>query len=429
MNVEDLFTPKKKELEDLALKYKDLRKWEIKNKEELKIVHNAEQELIKTRTAISKARLDYTRPIEQAKKEAIAKEKELLWVIWPVEEDLKERKKAYLDEQERIKKEKEEQVRKKLQERIDELNKFNYSYSDVYKLSQMSDEDFNVILDQVKIDFENEEKVRKEKEEQEKIENKKNAIKTMILNAKSFDDLLSAENFAKDHKIDFLDFQEEFWKKKEMIEFEAKKKREQDEMRKKELNLEIREKILNATTIVEIVHIESDIVENELLNIEDYKNELDKKTDSIKKALDEELKRRKEKEDEEKERIEKEAKEKAEKELEERRENTKKEIKRINENVNESYLMSLSDWLEKFYYVNIDFDEVQEALQNRIWVLNKARVEKEEQEKLEKQKKYKEFLKKNWVTQEQIEAWEYTISKNEDLKTITIFKKIDVFKY
>ena len=118
----DLFSPKKAELQEAAKKYEALRDKKVSSKEELKIVHDAEQELVKMRTWISKTRLDYTRQFDQAKKDAMDLEKELLWVISPVEEDLKARKKEFLDEQERIKQEELEKKRKFLQDRVDEFS-------------------------------------------------------------------------------------------------------------------------------------------------------------------------------------------------------------------------------------------------------------------------------------------------------------------
>jgi len=46
----DLFSPKKAELQEAAQKYEVLRDKKVSSKEELRIVHDAEQELVKMRT-------------------------------------------------------------------------------------------------------------------------------------------------------------------------------------------------------------------------------------------------------------------------------------------------------------------------------------------------------------------------------------------
>lgn len=218
LNVEDLFTPKKQELEDLAKKHESLRKDKVTNKDELKVVHDAEQELVKTRTWITKLRKEYTAPLEQAKKDAIAKEKELLWVISPVEEDLKERKKEFLDEEERVKKEKLEEKRKFLQDRVDQLWLVGYSSTDLHALSQMSAEWFKELLDDQTKKFEEREKEL----EAEKTIKFKNEIRTWILKCNSQSDL--NEMLSNIERCWFIhdDFKEEYDAKKSMIDQQDK---------------------------------------------------------------------------------------------------------------------------------------------------------------------------------------------------------------
>ena len=73
------------------------------------------------RIAIEESRLEFTRVLDQQKKEAIGIEKALVDKILPLEEALKDKRKAFDDEKERIKKEEEAKKALRLAERVKEL--------------------------------------------------------------------------------------------------------------------------------------------------------------------------------------------------------------------------------------------------------------------------------------------------------------------
>lgn len=225
----DLFDPTKAELQKMATEYKDLTIKGIDDKEGFKKVHEAEMILKKTRVTISKTRKAFTDPKNAEIKQAIELEKEMLSIISPIEENLKNQKKAIEAEKERIKEEEAAKKREALQKRVDELAKYDFVYSNLFKLSEMDETEYSDLVSEVKENFEVAENERKEREAAEELERKKSSIKSMILNAKTIEDLVSAESFARDHKIDFLSFQEDFKTKESMIKHEEEKKKFEEE--------------------------------------------------------------------------------------------------------------------------------------------------------------------------------------------------------
>lgn len=166
----DLFSPKKAELQKMADEFKDLKiKW-MDDKEWFKKVHEAQMTLRNARTWIQKTRLDYTKQFDEAKKKAMDLEKELIWIITPIEDSLKQQKEKIETEIE-LKKEQERQKKQQaLQIRVNELWKYNYIHHNLFELSEMSEEIYNNLLLVQKTEFEKQEEIRiaKEKEEQEK---------------------------------------------------------------------------------------------------------------------------------------------------------------------------------------------------------------------------------------------------------------------
>jgi len=397
LNVEDLFTPKKKELEDLALKYQWLRTQEIESKEQYEIVHKAEQELVKTRTWISKVRLEYTKPLELAKKEAIWKEKELLWVISPVEEDLKEQKSLYNNKQEKIKQDKLDEQRKVLQDRVEKLACVEFISNDLYELSQMEEKDFLELLNDKWELFEKIQEEKKAKERQdlinfnindlmrainiEEIENMKVAI------IKSF---WSFEEFQEtyDNKRELLSMKEEKAKiEKDKQDLADQKKKIEDDKQK-----ERDDKFKNRCDILQNLWLRFNWSEYCLNDFNVHHTEITCETDESFNKIVEDIKKEMERRaKEDKERIEKEAKEKAESDL------------------------------------KIENDRIKKEQED---ILKKAEEKRKVEEwKLAKKKKYKEFLEKNWITNESLESWEIIKKTNEENKTISFYKKLDVFNY
>lgn len=366
----DLFHPKKAELQKMADQYKDLKINWLEDKEGYKLVHEAQMTLRNARTWIQKTRLDYTRQFDEAKKQAMGLEKELLSIIEPLEENLKAQKEEIDTEKERIKEEERLKKAEALQKRVDALWKYDYIANNILEIAEMSEIDFNIKLELVKNLFLIEEEKRLEREKQEKLEKVKNEANSLILNAKTLEDLEDFKSFLQDNLLNFSDFETIFNQKKEMLEFD---KKQADFQKQQEQLKQEQEKLENEKKEKERAEREEGIsgLRRELIqawNLEELKKVFNNFSSLDKETLEYDFKTLSNKiiqDQKSKERAEVEAKEKAEK----------------------------------------------------------------EKLKLEKQKKYQEFLKENWISQEAIENGEITFIKNEDLKTMTFYKKINTFNY
>lgn len=212
----DLFSPKKAELQELATKYAGLKIEWIDDKKWFEAVHKAQMELRNARISIEKTRLEYTRQFDEAKKQAISLEKELLAIIVPLEEELKAQKEAVEAEKERIRQEELEQKRLFLQNRVDQLTSFEYIFSDLLKLAQMSEEEFDSLLVEAKTSFE-QKQAQKEEEEKKRQEEivlaQKNEIRSKILNAQSLETISEIEDYIENIWFSLEEFQDIAWKK------------------------------------------------------------------------------------------------------------------------------------------------------------------------------------------------------------------------
>lgn len=212
----DLFSPKKAELQELATKYAGLKIEWIDDKKWFEAVHKAQMELRNARISIEKTRLEYTRQFDEAKKQAISLEKELLAIIVPIEEELKAQKEAIEAEKERIRQEELEQKRLFLQNRVDKLSSFEYIFSDLLKLAQMSEEEFDSLLVEAKTSFE-QKQAQKEEEEKKRQEEivlaQKNEIRSKILNAQSLETISEIEDYIENIWFSLEEFQDIAWKK------------------------------------------------------------------------------------------------------------------------------------------------------------------------------------------------------------------------
>jgi len=255
----DLFNPTKAELQVLAIQYKDLKINGIEDKEGYKIVHEAEMKLKSTRVAISKTRKEFTAPKQAEIKEAIELEKELLWIIVPIETSLKEQKALIEAEKERIKQTEIEKQRKFLQDRVDELFKYNYVHTNLYELSQMSDEDFQNQVFQAKTMFESQE-----------IKNQLTYIDQCfhIETLKEHFEWKTVRETVKEkyeEKISQLEKE-----KKEREEFEEKKKQQEADQRKLD---EDKQKIQDEKDKIENDKIEAERKKNEDIRVEKERKE------------------------------------------------------------------------------------------------------------------------------------------------------------
>ena len=169
-SVEELREAKMQEFEALAKEYEWLAwaSFQIVDMKTYDAVKAWQIALRDKRIAIEESRLEFTRVLDQQKKEAIGIEKALVDKILPLEEALKDKRKAFDDEKERIKKEEEAKKALRLAERVKELELYWVKYDPTF-IKDMSEEWFRAFADEYKVAYDQEqERIKKEQEEAER---------------------------------------------------------------------------------------------------------------------------------------------------------------------------------------------------------------------------------------------------------------------
>lgn len=164
----DSFSPKKAELIALANDLRPTLDITIIDKKTYDMVHSAQMKLADARIVTEKQGKALREDAISFQRMVLEREKELLSEITPIEEALKAKKKAYNDEQERLKQEEINRKERVLNDRITQLAEYNYT-PNIITLRDMSNETFGKLLDDAKVDFEEAEKARKVQEESDRI--------------------------------------------------------------------------------------------------------------------------------------------------------------------------------------------------------------------------------------------------------------------
>jgi len=216
----DLRLEKEKELKNLAESSQEALSVAITDKKTYEQVHNQQMILRDARIDIEKSRKDFTEDMQKRVKDAIKIEKELIAVIGPIEDALKDKKKAYDDEQERIKLEAERAKQQVIVDRTMSLAKYGVAYDWLIHAPQvMSDLVFSEIITQLEIEFKESEAKKKEQEEFDK----KAREEFEITQAKLLEDQKKLE--AEKMKVE----QEKQEIEQKRVEEENEKKRQADE--------------------------------------------------------------------------------------------------------------------------------------------------------------------------------------------------------
>lgn len=168
----DAFNPKKAELMELAEKSKPALNIQIVDKRTYDQVHSTQMILREQRINIEKTGKSLREDALRFQKDIIAIEKELVAVIEPIEEELRTKKKAYDDEQERIKQEVEAQKQAKITARIQALARYDITY-DTLTHGIMSDVTFDALISAKQAEFDEAEKIRLEQIENGRIAREK----------------------------------------------------------------------------------------------------------------------------------------------------------------------------------------------------------------------------------------------------------------
>lgn len=164
---ENFYKQEKLRIEKLAEKAKTALNTPITDNVSYKINHEAQMELRDERIKWEKARKEFTFSLDEKKKFAIDRERSITCHIIPIEETIKQKKEEYDREQERIKAEKEAEEMRVFQARYDELLKYGVT-TDLASLKLMTDDGFRLMADVYKEKWEQQEKLRIEKEEEQK---------------------------------------------------------------------------------------------------------------------------------------------------------------------------------------------------------------------------------------------------------------------
>lgn len=257
----DAFSPKKAELEVVVAQFKDLKINWVDDKEWFKAVHEAQMVLKKHRVNIKNTRLDYTRQFDEAKKKAMDFEKELVWIIEPLEIELKEKKEAIEQEKAKIKEQQEIEKEKELNKKIQLLWKY-WATIDLFNLKMMWDEEFDTYLNNAKTQFEKEQEEKRLQEEKEAEERKKQEEEAEKL-------------------------------RKEREEFDIQKKKQEEDQRKMD---EEKNKLENEKNKIANEKLEEQRKKDEEKRIEEAKIQAKKEAEEEAKKREEEQKRKDEEE-------------------------------------------------------------------------------------------------------------------------------------
>lgn len=169
---------------ELADKYKDLKIKGAEDKDGYKKVREARIELKNERVAVENDAYALRENAIKFQKAVITREKQLVGIISSTEKTLQDEEDKYKKEIEAIRVEKERKEQERIQNRINALAKFNYAI-DLYDASTMLDDKFNELLSRAEVDYKDlQEQIaqakadeeRKRKEEAEQLEQQRKEL-------------------------------------------------------------------------------------------------------------------------------------------------------------------------------------------------------------------------------------------------------------
>lgn len=228
------FSPKKEELELMIKKSKDLTIAGVEDKKGYDLVRAARMKFVKTRVQIGKDGKALRDEALVFNKKVIAREKELIAMIGPVEDELFHKERIINEEKEKLKN------KEALPKRIERLKGIDAVVDNDFLLS-MDDKKFNSFFI-AKKDYYLAEKERKIKKEQEKIEAEKKKLEEnkRLEEAKKEAERQAKEDAIKEAELAKLKAEEdkrkavEEEKRKAAEAIEAEKRRAEEERQKAE---------------------------------------------------------------------------------------------------------------------------------------------------------------------------------------------------
>ena len=187
------FNPKKAELNSLVEETKALKINWIDDKEGYKLVFDAKNKLVKTRTWIDKTAKELTLEARAFTLKVWKAKKELLSIILPEEERLKDELQKIKDEEGRLKAEEKEKEKILFEKRVERLAEIESVPTTLFILSDMDDKKFEEYYQENKIKYE-----QKQKE----------LVSTNFINSSStlaeLEELTNDENFYSNENVENL---------------------------------------------------------------------------------------------------------------------------------------------------------------------------------------------------------------------------------
>lgn len=230
----------------LASKYKGLKIADINDREGLKRVTEARKILKAERVQIEKDAKELREGALRFQRAVIAKEKELIGLISPTEEELLQEEKRIENLKEQLRIEEERRENERIQNRISRLAKFNYAI-DLYDVTVMPEDKFNELLTNVEIQFKEElarkaaEREREEaakREEEERLKREREELAKQRAEQEARERELQRQEQERQAKIKAE--QERFRKEEEERQAKIRAEREAFEAEKREFEAKVR---------------------------------------------------------------------------------------------------------------------------------------------------------------------------------------------
>jgi hypothetical protein len=179
----EVFESRKNDLTELALKATGLKIESIDDVESIRQVSTIRKTLKAQRVSIEKEGKSMRDPLTAISKHISAKEKELVSIIEPTERELMAQEKWVEDEKEKIRLEAERKEQERIQARVNQLAAYGFTI-DINQIQTLSDEDFQSVLDDAKIEFDKEQAAKAEaerlaKEEAEKLQREREELEQL----------------------------------------------------------------------------------------------------------------------------------------------------------------------------------------------------------------------------------------------------------
>ena len=170
------------EIAKLSDQYLNLFISDSKDKNAYEIVHAARMDIRAKRCEVESKRKELKASALEYGRAVDSEAKRLTALLEPIENHLDNEERIFTEEVERVKKDKEKVAAEKLQKRIDSMQSFG-AHVDLFKMKNMSDEEFAAVINDAKTAFDAAESKRKaDKDAADKLEKEQSEERARIAN-------------------------------------------------------------------------------------------------------------------------------------------------------------------------------------------------------------------------------------------------------